>query len=242
MHSALNRLRQPEACHGFTIASELRDFPGWHRGRPDFAVWAIAVEDAVVDERLCKLRETLDGRLLPAYERQPHVTVLVCGFPVIVSRRLDDFDTAHLAAQVDALGRWRPGPFDLTIGDAFTFASAAFLSIHDDAGSLRRLRSILQGAAPGSDSTPYVPHLTAGLYAGSWPLREVHARLRSIPSSRALALRVRSLDWMCYRSHRIAGPLRRLLRVDLASGQVHVPDVGLLQATFDAAQAHPATP
>ncbi|MFT3666765.1 2'-5' RNA ligase family protein [Piscinibacter sp.] len=217
---------------GLTLASEPRDFPDWHLGRPRFALWAIALDDADVDTRLARVREALGGLLLAGYRRQPHLTVQVCGFPVAAPARHDDFGAGRLEAQLDALARSRAAPFELRIGDAFSFTSAACLSVQGDA--LPPLRASLQRAAPSSDATPYVAHVTAGLYAGAWPLREVHERLASIPPAPALRVRVRALDWMCYDSADIAGPLQTLLRFDLDGGGVRVADAALLRAVFGA--------
>ena len=241
MSVSLNAVLAPDATDGFTIPSEQRDFPDWHQGRPVFAVWAIAVEDAAVVTRLRDLREALGGLLLPGCERQPHVTLQICGFPAAMATRHDDFTMAHLSAHVDALAAERPEPFNLSIGDAFSFASAACLAVHDDAGTLLRCRAAWQRAAPGSDCTPYVPHVTAGLYANAWPLMQVQNRLLSMQSLRRLPLRVRCLDWMAYDSRRIGGPLHTLLRVDLASGEVQVPDATRLRTAFAAVTAKTET-
>lgn len=232
-----NREVGAQAGHGFTVPSRQRDFPEWHLGRPRFAIWAIALDDADVAARLGEVRRVLDPMVLPGYERQPHITLHVCGFPVGAPARHDDFGRHHLQAQLDALARLRPTPFDMCIGAPFTFASAACLSVRDEAQTLAPLRTACQDAAPSSDATPYVPHVTAGLYARAWPLRDVHARLRSIRTLRERRLRVGSLDWMCYDSTRIAGPLSTLLRMDLDSGQVHVLDADLLGLVFTAQPA-----
>lgn len=215
---------------GCTLASVARDFPEWHLGRPRFAVWAVALDDDVLHARLQRLRDALDGLLLPAMARQPHVTLHVSGFPSARPRRPDDFGHAALRAQAAALLGAAGGPFALRIGAPFTFRSAACLAVHDG-GRLPPLRAACEAARPGFDATPYVPHVTAGLYAGCWPLAEVHARLARVQAP-PLALPVTAIDWMCYDSRCIGGPLSTLLRVDLAAGRVQVPDVQALQQVF----------
>lgn len=237
-----NRALSADAAYGLTIPSRQRDFAEWHQGRPRFAVWAIALDDTDVHARLGEVRRVLDPMLLPGYQRQPHITLQVCGFPVDAPARPDDFGRHHLQAQLDALARLGQTAFEVCIGEAFTFASAACLSVGDEARALARLRTACQDAAPSSDTTPYVPHVTAGLYAGTWPLREVHARLQSIRTLPAQRLRVGSLDWMCYDSTRIAGPLSTVLRVDLDSGRMRVVDADLLRLVFTAPPTAPAPP
>lgn len=215
-----------------TIASQQRDFSEWHLGRPHFAVWALALEDPALDVRLRHVRTALDGHLLRGYERQPHITVHVCGFPTTTARRNDDFAVDELKVQIGALVQSDIVAFDVHVGEPFTFTSAACLSVEDAAGSLTGIRSIWERAAPTWDRTHYVPHVTAGLYAGAWPLAEIEARLRSTPCPSPLALRVRSVDWMCYESARIAGPMRTLIRFDLEPRKAHVVDGKRLRRVF----------
>lgn len=216
----------------FTIASQQRDFSEWHLGRPLFAVWALALEDPALDVRLRQVRIALDGMLLRGYERQPHITLHVCGFPTTTARRNDDFEVDEIKVQIDALVQSDIAAFDVHVSEPFTFTSAACLSVEDAAGSLTGIRSIWERAAPTWDRTHYVPHVTAGLYAGAWPLAEIEARLRSIPRPSPVALRISSVDWMCYDSTRIAGPLRTLIRFDLERRQAHVVDGRRLRQMF----------
>lgn len=202
-----------------TLPSEQRDFPEWHRGRPRYAVWAIEIDDAALEHRLAEVRAALQPMLLPGYARQPHITVHLCGFPVAAPESRDELGADHLQAHLDALTRQRIPTFELQVGGAFGFVSAACLAVHDESNVLKTLRQILQQAAPNRDSTPYVPHVTAGLYASAWPLRDVHARLQALRLLPKIHLPVKALAWMVYDSARIAGPLRALLRYELADGR-----------------------
>ena len=186
-----------------TQPSEQRDFPDWHRGRPRFAVWAIAVDQAEVDERLGETRKALQPLLLPGYERRPHITLHICGFPMGDSLYADDFTISHLQQQIAAIAALRLKPFGLRIGGAFSFASAACLAVDDDRGTLQGLRRACRRAAPTFDTTPYVPHVTAGLYKVAWPLVDIERRLRPWAAPQPIAVEVQALDWMVYDSGRI---------------------------------------
>lgn len=201
-----------------TLPSERRDFVEWHRGRPHYAVWAVALDDPAIDARLDQLRAALQSLLLPDYRRQPHITLQLCGFAVERPQQADDFGPQHLQAQADALARLRLRPFELRIGGAFSFASAACLAVQDPSGSLPRLRAALSQAAASGDATPYVPHVTAGLYRGAWPMSDVRQRLQAMPSLPEIAVPVTQLDWMCYDTALIDGPLRTRQRFTLRSG------------------------
>ena len=85
---------------GHTQPSVDADFSGWHRGRPHFAVWAIALAAPAIDARLASVRRRFDGLLRPDYARQAHVTLHVCGFPCERARWPDDFARDRLLRQV----------------------------------------------------------------------------------------------------------------------------------------------
>lgn len=202
-----------DTAQAFTLPSEQRDFPEWHRGRPRYAVWAIAVDHVEVEQRLERVRAALEPLLLPGYARQAHVTLHICGFVADASRHPDDFTPQQLQRQVEALQALQLEPFRLRIAGAFSFSSAACLTVHDDSGHLVRLRDALRGSAPSFDATPYVPHVTAGLYAGAWPMAEIERRLQPLASLPAIDLEVGTLDWMSYDSRHIGGPLKSEHRV-----------------------------
>lgn len=214
------------------VPSRERDFREWHLGRPRFAVWAIALADRAVDDRLQHLRADLKGLLCSGYNRQPHITLHVCGFPAATRTRADDFGLDQLQAHLSALQQGTTQPFDLRVGGAFSFSAAACLSVEEPGNSLQRLRAAWHDVAPTWDATPYRPHVTAGFYSGAWRTKMVHARMKAHIAIPAIPLRIRHVDWMCYDSDRIAGPLRTLLRYDLENGQVQVADEGQLRSAF----------
>ncbi len=216
-----------------TLPSQQRDFTEWHRGRPRFAVWAVALDaHPGLDQRLAQVQAALAPWLLPGYQRQPHITLHICGFPVRQAQAPDDFDLARLQAQASALAEALPAPFTLQLGGAFSFASAACLAVRDEAGHLARLRHALSAAVPEADATPYVPHVTAGLYNGAWPLAQVHERLAPLAQAPELAVTVRALSWMCYDSAVVGGPLRPLLQVACGPGPAAVEHSATLAAVF----------
>lgn len=211
-HRDPSRGRTPGA---HTLPSEQRDFVEWHRGRPQFALWAVALADPAVDARLEQLRAALQPLLLPGYRREPHVTVQLCGFAVDRPQAADEFGPDQLQAQLAALERLRLPPFELRIGGAFSFSAAACLAVRDPSRSLRRLRAAL--ARPGAFDPParYVPHVTAGLYGGAWPLRAVRARLRPLTALPEITVTVSKLAWMSYATAVVGGPLCTLRRCAL---------------------------
>lgn len=161
---------QAEPGRDRTSASRQRDFSEWHRGQPFFSVWVTALEDPAPEVRLGQIRTALDGLLLHGYERQPHITLHVCGFPTTMARRNDDFAVDELKVQVAAPARSDVAAFDVHVAEPFTFTSAACLSVEDVAGGATRIRSNWDRAAPTWDKTHCVLHVTAGPHSGAWPV------------------------------------------------------------------------
>ena len=190
------------------IPSERRDFPEWHHGRKDYAVWVLRCDESpALQEKFAAARAQLNDYLLAPYARQPHITLFVCGFLVSDLQRNDDFTRAQLEAQIRALGEAHIQPFEIEIGGLNSFASAPFLEVHDPAAGIPRLREILAGGAREFRTAPYRPHLTIGLYAEAFASEKILSRMAAF-SSRPVRWRVEQVTLSTYRAQEIAGELR----------------------------------
>jgi 2'-5' RNA ligase len=203
-----------ESAPQLTLPSEHRDFPEWHRGREWYAVWAVDLDQPAWRQRCAAIQAAMADYFLPGYVRQPHITVALAGFPTDVARLPDDYPDSLQQAQIAALQAGHGGPFALEIGGADSFTSAAYLKVHDPAGHLTRLRQLLGGA--GFDATPYVPHLTLGLYRAAFPLDAVLARLRAVCGEERVTVQVAGIRLLRYRAGVIGGELAQLAVVRLA--------------------------
>ena len=205
----------PAAGHpdGRTLASEARDFHEWHLGRPRFAVCAIPIDDARVQRRLDEVRTALHPLLLPGDERQPHITIQICGFPVRQACRPADFTPAQLQAQVGAIAHLAPASFRLHIGGAFSFLSAPCLAVSGN--GLRTLHDLWRPEARPLMHDRWIPHVTAGLYRHAWPMADIERRLQALADLPPIELEIRALEWMSYDCRRIDGPLQSWLRIEL---------------------------
>lgn len=221
------------AAAGNTLRNLRRDFVEWHDGRPRYALWAVDVDLPPVAARVAAAAGHLGGLLLDGYRRQPHVTLALCGFPQAVPWRRDDYGPAALAAQLAGL-RAAGGPFRIVVGGLSSFASAPFLGVADLDGGLARLRA---GLAADDTEHPhgYVPHVTVGLYAGSWPTAQVLPRLGAFGEAAALVVRVERLGLMSYCARDIGGPLALAAEFDLAAGRLRVHDRAAFGEGFFAA-------
>jgi hypothetical protein len=197
-----------------TLASVQRDFVEWRRGRRYFAVWAIGLEFPPVRAACAAAAAALGPLLRSDYRRLPHLTLGVCGFAVAQPTLHDDFGPEALAAQTQALLDARVASFEIDIGPADSFTSAAYLQVRDLDGGIAALRRALVRATPRIDVAP-PPHVTFGLYAQAVPLDDVHTRLRRHAIA-PLRLRVAQLACMVYEAADIGGPLRSVRRLVLS--------------------------
>lgn len=209
------RLLDPRHAPDATLPCELRDHPEWRRGRERYWLWSIPVECPRVLARLDAARALLGDWLHPPGLRQAHITLFVCGFPCAEPGHDDDIATTRLDAQRDSLEALRMAPFELSIGGLDSFASAAFLTVGEDA-RLDHLRQALGRLAAEVRQAPYVPHLTVGLYRMAASTAEWRRRAAALGGCPPLALPVRELQLVSYAAAEPQGPLRIEARVALA--------------------------
>jgi len=189
-----------------TIAAEIRDFPKWHRGRETYAVWVLRVDGPSLLGKFESAREHLGRYLLEPYQRQPHITLFVCGFLVDAPQYNDDFTPAQLQAQIETAKQTKIQPFEIEVAGLNSFASAPFLEIHDPNNGIHRLREILSHGGREFRTAPYTPHLTIGLYRDAFDSREVTAWLAEFPSS-PVRWTVEGMTLATYQAQEVAGPL-----------------------------------
>jgi 2'-5' RNA ligase len=205
------------AAAGLTLRNVRRDFPEWHLGRPRYALWALDVDVAPVRQRVQAAQNHLADFLLGGYQRQPHITLSLCGFPSDTPRHADDFGPETLRAQIDALRQARLEPFEIEIGALDSFTSAPYLTVGDAGSHIAALRRCLSAGDRNEPDGAYTPHVTVGLYADAWPTAAVQARLDSFACA-ALRLRVAGVSLMAYAAGEIGGPLARVADYALDGG------------------------
>jgi 2'-5' RNA ligase len=198
-----------------TIAAELRDYPEWHRGRFRFGVWMIQVLDPALLDYIDSAQSRLADLLHPSQQRQPHVTLFVCGFeqPAACSED-DDFSPMQLQAQIDALYRVRGTPCRLPLAAPDSFASAAFIPVGDPEGRLTSWRDALGLGVREVRQAAYTPHITLGLYQRKIAADIVRQRLGQIEAP-PVSLRVEDLHYATYDARLQFGPLESQRRLSL---------------------------
>jgi hypothetical protein len=195
-----------------TIVTELRDYPEWHRGRLRFGVWMIPVDDPALLDYIESARCRLADLLHPNLQRQPHLTVFVCGFEQAACVADDDFSPIQLQVQIDALHRARAASCVLPLAAPDSFASAAFIPVGDPEGRLAVWRDLLGTEAREVRQAAYVPHITLGLYRRKIAADIVRQRLSEIEAP-PVPLRVESLHYATYDARMQFGPLESQYRL-----------------------------
>ena len=189
-----------------TIPAEARDFPEWHHGRETYAVWVLTMDVKTIQDKFAAARAHLYGYLLEPYQRQPHITLFVCGFLVDRLKYNDDFTYTQLQAQIQALENSNIQPFEIEIGGLNSFASAPYLEVNGPSGGIARLREILSGGAREFRTAPYTPHLTVGLYASAIPSTQVAKRMVEF-QSKPILQKVTQISLATYQAKEFAGKL-----------------------------------
>ncbi|MGP1665432.1 MAG: hypothetical protein ACTS5I_05880, partial [Rhodanobacter sp.] len=93
----------PTTSPSETMVAELRDYPEWHRGRLRYGVWVVLVDEPALLSYLREARQQLADLLHPCAERQPHLSVFVCGFEAPACIANDDFSPAQWQDQIERL-------------------------------------------------------------------------------------------------------------------------------------------
>lgn len=184
----------------------MRDYPEWHRGRKHYTLWLIEPRSEEIYKRVNAAREHLSEFLLKPYQRQPHITLFVCGFLAEIPHFDDDYSRAQLERHTELLKQSNVGPFRIEIGGLKSFASAPFLEVQDREGGIERLRTLL--AADGKEIAwnTFTPHITVGLYSGTFCSKEVGQRISTF-SSKPIRLTVDRVSFARYHAQKIAGAL-----------------------------------
>lgn len=212
-----------EASH--TLRNEQRDFVEWHRGRGPYVFWGLDVDMPAVVARVVAAQQYLDGLLLAAYCRQPHITLELCGFASEAPLAIDEYDPAYLSAQVAALRQTAPAPFEIEIGELASFTSAPYLQVSDASQRIAVLRHCLALSGACRLLGEYTPHVTVGLYGDAWPADSIRSRLSEYAAAEPLRCPIERISLMAYEPSLIGGPLRRLGDFHLARREMEFTEL-----------------
>ncbi len=193
----------------YTIPNLRQDFRDWHLGRSRYVFWAIDLDCPTVYRQVTAAGQYLADFLLDGYDRKPHITLSICGFLSEQPKHTDDFGASHFAAHLSALQKIQLQPFEIEIGTLASFSSAPFFHVNDPANSLSMLRNCLASTNQQNHqgSNHYIPHITVGLYGGSWSTKMVNDRLDKFPQAEVSPCLIKHISLMSYSAFDIGGAL-----------------------------------
>lgn len=190
-----------------TIPSVPGDYGGWHRGRSDYAVWLIRLDDNGIKQTIEAARRHMADYLLPSYNRQGHISLFVCGFLTKQRVHDDDYTEDQFRDQARLLDHAGITPFRIEVGGISSFASAPYLEVFDPDGGIARTRDILTRRCPEiARDVPFIPHVTIGLYSDAFPYGIVARRIASFPAA-PVGVEVSHITFATYQAKVIGGPL-----------------------------------
>ena len=189
-----------------TVPSPIHGYPAWHRGRQDYSVWLIELGGMEVVQKIDAAREHLSDFLIRPYQRQPHITIFVCGFLSDTPRYDDDYSAEQFERHLHLLREAAGKPFTVEIGGLNSFASAPFLEVADLEGGLDRLRALFLTTGKEIGRSDYTPHVTVGLYSGAFPGSMVTERISSFPKA-PCRITADRITFASYRAREISGTL-----------------------------------
>lgn len=189
------------------ISTERRDYPEWHHGRSDFAVWYIEIDQAEVIQYLDHIKNFFSDLLIDSNQRQYHITLFVCGFLTPKSSHYDDdFEIDTLKQQIQALNSLEIETFELEINGLDSFSSALFLQVEDNNKILDGIRQQLAQYSDEIAALEYCPHITLGLYNDAWQSDLVLDRIQSI-AIKPFKIQVKYLTFGYYKAQILQGLL-----------------------------------
>jgi len=197
------------------IATEMRDYPEWHKGRTDYGLWYIEIDQPELIQYLDEIQAQFSNLLLPAEQRQYHITLFVCGFlQPAVKQYDDDFQIQQLQQQIKLIEALQLKPFELEITHIDSFSSALFLQIKDQQGVLAQIRQQFAHISEEIAALEYCPHITLGLYGEAWSSDRVLQRIQQLPL-KTIKIQVKKLTFGYYKAQILQGLLYPYQKIEL---------------------------
>lgn len=191
-----------------TLAMEVRDYPEWHKGRDTYAAWMIDIDNRFLLEEIHRARLFFADFLLKPFDRQPHITLFVCGFVASEKKHDDDYCLAEQTGQIKQLNESKLQPFSLSLGKINSFASALYFEVYDASDSITHIRTVLANTMPELRWQAYVPHITIGLYNDNYPVAEIVDRVKHYQPAIDISVSVNQIKLMTYPAQVLVGPLK----------------------------------
>lgn len=193
------------------VPTSIRDYPEWHLGRQNYALWYLEINDQKLVDYLDRLRRHFSDFLLEPNSRQYHVTLFICGFLTDESKLYkDDFSFSEFEQQREILRKEDFAPFHLKIGAVDSFSSALFVEIQDAGNILSLIRQKLGMGSNEIAALDYCPHITLGLYRENYNSDLILQKISELPVQYKHAefeLKIEHLTFGYYQAQTLQGKL-----------------------------------
>jgi 2'-5' RNA ligase len=193
------------------VPTSLRDYPEWHLGRQNYALWYLEINDQKLVDYLDGLRAHFSDFLLEPNSRQYHVTLFICGFLTDESKAYkDDFSFSEFEQQREILRKKNFASFELKIGSVDSFSSALFVEIQDTENILSLIRQKLGTVSNEIAALDYCPHITLGLYRENYNSDLILQKISELPVQYKHAefeLKIEHLTFGYYQAQTLQGKL-----------------------------------
>lgn len=197
------------------IATAIRDYPEWHKGRSDYGLWYIEIDQPELIQYLDEIQAQFSDLLLSAQQRQYHITLFVSGFlQPAVKQYDDDFQIQQLQQQIKLIEALQLKPFELEIIQIDSFSSALFLQIKDHQGVLELIRQQFAQVSGEIAALEYCPHITLGLYREAWLSDIILERMQQL-SVKTINIEVKKLTFGYYKAQILQGFLYSYRQIEL---------------------------
>jgi len=193
------------------VPTSIRDYPEWHLGRQNYALWYLEINDQKLVDYLDGLRRHFSDFLLEPNTRQYHVTLFICGFLTDESKAYkDDFSFSEFEQQREILRKKNFASFELKIGSVDSFSSALFVEIQDAGNILSLMRQKLGTVSNEIAALDYCPHITLGLYRENYNSDLILQKISELPVQYKHAefeLKIEHLTFGYYQAQTLQGKL-----------------------------------
>ncbi|MFL9478385.1 2'-5' RNA ligase family protein [Acinetobacter baumannii] len=193
------------------VPTPIRDYPEWHLGRQNYALWYLEINDQKLVHYLDQLRAHFSEFLVEPNHRQYHVTLFICGFLTHETKvHCDDFSFTEFEQHKKVLIQENFALFQLKIGSVDSFSSALFVEVQDTENNLSLIRQKLGIVSNEIAALDYCPHITLGLYKKDYSSNLILQKISQLPVQYTQAefdLKVEHLSFGYYQAQILQGQL-----------------------------------
>lgn len=192
-----------------------RDYPEWHHGRVQYALWYIEIQNPDLILYLNQVQDYFSEYLLLPNTRQFHITLFICGFLAHDQAIFDDdFTQLQFQEQYQCLKSHLPQKFKLKIGALNSFSSALYLEVIDTNLALEQIRANCAQFSDEVAALNYCPHITVGLYNAAYPSQSILDKMAAFPAQQ-FEIDITQIKFGYYHAQVLQGPLHTLQNISL---------------------------